>query len=248
MVVDLKTAIVKPLLKKPSLDKHLLKNHRPISNLPFLSKILGKRSPQTYLPSPRKQPQRPPSVSVSSRTLHWDRFVMFVNNILSAVDNDNISVLFLLDLSSTFDTIDHNIFLSCLNSILGIQSTALQWFQSCLSHRYQSTSVDNSSSSPWQLKYGVPEGSVPAPVLFVLYTTPLSDIIADHSVNRQLFADDTQLQKSAPLSEARKQCVKEILLTRYVHFREHRSARRRIKSPKLKRRSGASGESCECGL
>ena len=35
---DLKTAIVKPLLKKPSLDKNLLKNYRPICNLPFLSK------------------------------------------------------------------------------------------------------------------------------------------------------------------------------------------------------------------
>ena len=43
--------------------------------------------------------------------------------------------------------------------------------------------------------------SVLGPVLFVLYTTPLSDIIANHSVNHQLFADDTQLQKSAPLSE-----------------------------------------------
>ena len=41
---DLKTAVVKPLLKKPSLDKNLLKNYRPISNLPFLSKILKKKS------------------------------------------------------------------------------------------------------------------------------------------------------------------------------------------------------------
>ena len=49
--------------------------------------------------------------------------------------------------------------------------------------------------------YGVPQGSVLGPILFVLYTTPLSDIIASHSVNHQLFADDTQLQKSAPLSE-----------------------------------------------
>ena len=39
---DLKTAIVKPLLKKPSLNKNLLKNYRPISNLPFVSKILEK--------------------------------------------------------------------------------------------------------------------------------------------------------------------------------------------------------------
>ena len=106
-----------------------------------------------------------------------------------------------LSLSAAFDTIDHQILLSRLNSVFGIQSTALQWFQSYLSDRYQSTSVNNSSSSPSQLMYGVPQGSVLGPILFVLYTTPLSDIIANHSVNHQLFADDTQLQKSALLSE-----------------------------------------------
>ena len=40
-----------------------------------------------------------------------------VNDILSALDNDNISVLLLLDLSAAFDTIDHQI-LSRLNSFL----------------------------------------------------------------------------------------------------------------------------------
>ena len=59
--------------------------------------------------------------------------------------------------------------------------------------RYQSTLVNNLSSSLSQLMYGVPQRSVLGPFLFVLYTTPLSDIIANHSINHQLFADNTQL-------------------------------------------------------
>ena len=74
---DLKTAIVKPLSKKPSFDKILLKNYRPISNLPFLSKILEEIVLHKLLPSPRKQSQQPLSVSLSSRTHNRDRFVTY---------------------------------------------------------------------------------------------------------------------------------------------------------------------------
>ena len=100
-----------------------------------------------------------------------------------------------------FDTTDHQILLSRLNSVFGIQSTALQWFQSHLSERYQSTSDNNSSFSPSQLMYCVPQVSLLEPILFVLYTTSLSDIVANHSLNHQLLADEAQLQKSSPLSE-----------------------------------------------
>lgn len=66
---------------------------------------------------------------------------------------------------------------------------------------YQLTSVNSLSLPPSQLMYVVPQGLVLGPVLFIFYTTPLLGIIAIHSVNHQLFVDDTQLQKSAPLGE-----------------------------------------------
>ena len=105
------------------------------------------------------------------------------------MDEDKISVLLLLDLSAAFDTIDHQILLSRLETVFGIRSTALQSFQSYLLDRNQCVVVNNSASSSSLVMFGVPQGSVLGPVLFVLYTTPLSDIIA--SVNHQLFADDT---------------------------------------------------------
>ena len=72
---DLKTAVVKPLLKKPSLDKNLFKNYRPFLTFHFCPKSLKSHSPQTSLPSTRKQHQQSLSVNLSSRTQHRDRFV-----------------------------------------------------------------------------------------------------------------------------------------------------------------------------
>ena len=173
----------------------------PFLTFHFCPKSLKKSFSTTSLPSPRKQSQQSLAVSLLNRTQHWDRFVTYCKwYSLHSGQWQHFCSSF-VDLSAAFDTIDHQILLSHLDSVFGIQSTALQWFQSYFSDRYQSTSVNNSSSSPSQLMYGVPQGSVLGPILFVLYTTPLSDIIANHSVNHQLFADDTQLQKSSPLSE-----------------------------------------------
>ena len=132
---DLKTAVVKPLLKKPSPDKNLLKNYRPISNLPFLSKILEKVIRHKLFSHLQENNFNNPFQS-AFRAGHSTETVLLrtVNDnfIISALDNDNISVLLLLDLSAAFDTTDHQILLSRLNSVFGIQSTALRWFQSYL--------------------------------------------------------------------------------------------------------------------
>ena len=113
-----------------------------------------------------------------------------------ALDAGKTSVLTLLDLSSAFDTIDHAILLQRLSAMYGISGTAIKWFESYLSDRTQYVTVDGTDSEPTPLMFGVPQGSVLGPVLFILYTKPLSSLIGSLSVNNQSYADDTQMYKS----------------------------------------------------
>ena len=119
-----------------------------------------------------------------------------VSDILTASNATQVSVLTLLDLSAAFDTTDHSILLCCLERLFGVSSLAPSWFKSYLSNRFQFVSASGSNSKLSKLDYGVPQGSVLGPVLFVLYTQPLSQTLFNHSCPLQFFADDSQLHKS----------------------------------------------------
>ena len=115
------------------------------------------------------------------------------NDISSALHKKCMVVLVLLYSSAAFDTIDHNIILSPLRCHFGITENALNWFVPYLSGRSQMMKVHQYFSQPVNLKYGVPQGSVLAPILFMMYTTPLKDIIQKHGISYHTYADDTQL-------------------------------------------------------
>jgi len=85
------------------------------------------------------------------------------------------------------------IFIERLSSWFDISSTALSWIKSYLLNRSIYVNIENFKSSVFQLLYGVHQGSVLDPLLFILYTTPLSTVISNSSANHQLYADDTQL-------------------------------------------------------
>jgi len=80
----------------------------------------------------------------------------------------------------------------------------LKWF-SYLTGRSFSVSVNNLTSDPAGLLYGLPQGSVLGPILFLLYMLPLGRIIQHFAdVSYHLFADDIQLYCSFKISEAHK--------------------------------------------
>ena len=116
-----------------------------------------------------------------------------LNGLLEKADERQVSLMALLDLSAAFDTLDHSILLKRLDVTFGIRGTVYKWFLSYLSDRQQSVLINSVLSDPRPLLYGVPQGSVLGPVLFTLYSQPLSDVIIFHGCDFHKYADDTQL-------------------------------------------------------
>ena len=190
-----KQAHVTPILKKSSLDKEILKNYRPVSNLNFISKIL-ERVVAVQLQTHLDEAGLMTAFQSAYRKHHSTESALLNihNDILLNMAKGSVTALTLLDLSAAFDTIDHTILLDRLNVHYGISELALGWFKSYLSRRTHSVKVGNTLSHPAALQYGVPQGSVLGPILFSLYTNPISSIIHSHSsINHHFYADDTQL-------------------------------------------------------
>lgn len=191
---SLKLAAVTPIIKKPGLNPDNPTNFRPISNLPFISKIL-ERAVASQLRTHLTSNNLFESFQSGFRSKHSTETALLkiTNDLLLSSDSGHLNILILLDLTAAFDTINHSILLSRLESSLHITGTALSWIHSYLTNRHQFISINNCTSSTAPLSQGVPQGSVLGPLLFILYLLPLGNIIHRHGLLFHCYADDIQL-------------------------------------------------------
>ena len=181
------------------MDRDDLGNYRPVSNLPYLSKLL-ERAVADQLQTHLGQNNLHVKFQSAYRQGHSTETALLrvLNDLRSIVDKGNNALLVLLDLSAAFDTIDHSLLLDRLKSEVLLDNTVLEWFKSYLSDRSQQVLVGHAFSNDTPLLCGVPQGSVLGPLLFSLYTRQLSSLIQTFAVDHHLFADDSELYKCLP--------------------------------------------------
>lgn len=183
-----------PKVKNPS----ELKDLRPISILPVLSKLIEKilnAQIREHLNKfdilPETQSGFRPNHSCATALLK------VTDDVLSATDNNELTVLILLDYSKAFDRINHRLLLAILH-YYGLSDNAVAMIKNYLGGRQQQVKIKETYSHILGVNSGVPQGSILGPLLFTIYTSNLGSSVT--FCRSHCYADDYQLYFSFSLN------------------------------------------------
>lgn len=200
---QLKLALVKPVFKKG--DPQLRESYRPISLLNGFSKVFELVMCSRVIDFFARH-------NIFSDIQHGylrgrstqTAIYQFTESILDIIEEKRLALGMFLDLSKAFDCLDREILIEKLEQY-GIRGNVLDWFKSYLSDRHQQVAITRAGitalSDMQESRFGVPQGSILGPILFVIFINDLEHISAHNGSTITCFADDTNIVIGAETSQ-----------------------------------------------
>ncbi|KAK3083079.1 hypothetical protein FSP39_013376 [Pinctada imbricata] len=185
---DWRKANVVPIYKKG--EKHVASNYRPVSLTSIVCKLLEHIIHSTVMGHfEHHRILCDEQHGFRARRSCESQLLITIDKIARNIEEGHQTDIILLDFAKAFDKVPHTRLLHKLE-YYGVRDCTLQWIRDFLSHRSQSVVLEGHTSDPLEVVYGVPQGTVLGPLLFLAY---INDMPEATTSDVRLFADDSLL-------------------------------------------------------